>query len=378
MKMRPVAAAILLLLSSLTLAAHADDVRRPYIVELTDKPIASYSGEVSGLNATQPAPGQRLDLASSDVQLYNDYLGQKQATVQATIAGAPISHTYSVVLNGFAAMLTDDEVRALQARSDVAAVSADTPRSMLTSYTPAFLGLDKPDGLWSKLGGKLGAGENIIIGIVDGGVSPDNPAFADRVDSNGKPTFDNSGTITYSAPPASWRGICQSGEGFTAANCNNKLIGAQYFDATYLTQGKTTDWTEFKSPRDSLANAGWGGHGTHTASTAGGNAGVDVTVDGVGLGAVSGIAPRARLATYKVCWSYLDASQANGVRNACFTGDSVAAIEKAVVDGVNIINYSIGGGATITDPVEQAFRKVAMARPSAWFRKRFFNRILRY
>ncbi|MGJ9420327.1 S8 family serine peptidase [Massilia sp. CMS3.1] len=361
MKMRPVSAAILLLLSSLTLAAHADDMRRPYIVQLVDKPIASYNGEVNGLNATQPAPGQRLDLASNDVQLYNDYLGQKQATVQAAIADAPVSYTYSVVLNGFAAMLTDAEVRALQARSDVADVSADTPRSMVTSYTPDFLGLDKPDGLWSKLGGKTSAGENVIIGIVDGGVSPDNPAFADRVDANGKPTFDNSGTIVYSAPPASWRGICQTGEGFTVANCNNKLIGAQYFDASYLAQNKTTDWTEFKSPRDSLANAGWGGHGTHTAGTAGGNANVDVTVAGVGLGSVSGMAPRARLATYKVCWSYLDAAQANGVRNACFTGDSVAAIEKSVADGVNIINYSISGGGSITDPVEQAFRNASNA-----------------
>ncbi len=361
MKLRPVSAAILLLLSSVTLAVHADDVRRPYIVQLTDAPIASYNGEVTGLNATKPAPGQRLDLASGDVQLYNNYLGQKQATVQAAVAGAPVSHTYSVVLNGFAAMLTDDEVRALQARGDVAAVSADTPRSMVTSYTPGFLGLDKPNGLWSKLGGKTGAGENVIIGIIDGGVSPDNPAFADRVDANGKPTFDNSGTVAYPAAPADWKGICQTGEGFTVANCNNKLIGAQYFDATYLLQGKTTDWTEFRSPRDSLANAGWGGHGTHTAATAGGNAGVDVTVAGVGLGSVSGMAPRARLATYKVCWSYLDEAQANGVRNACFSGDSVAAIEKSVVDGVNIINYSISGGGSITDPVELAFRNASNA-----------------
>ncbi|MDB5936303.1 MAG: hypothetical protein JWQ01_3647 [Massilia sp.] len=362
MKLRPVSVAILLLLSSLTLAAHADDIRRPYIIQLTDKPIASYNGEVSGLNATQPAPGQRLNFASGDVQLYSDYLSQKQATVQATIASAPITYTYSVVMNGFAAMLTDDEVKALQLRSDVATISADEPRQMLTSYTPTFLGLDKPDGLWSKLGGKAGAGENIIIGIVDGGVWPENPAYADRIDANGKPTFDNSGTLAYSAPPASWHGTCQTGEGFTVSHCNNKLIGARYFDGIYLSQGKTTDWTEFKSPRDSLANAGWGGHGTHTSSTAGGNSDVAVTVSGVSLGNVSGMAPRARLAMYKVCWSYLDAAEANGVRNGCFNGDSVAAIEKAVVDGVHVINYSIGGsGTSVTDPVEVAFMHASNA-----------------
>jgi subtilisin family serine protease len=362
MKLRPVSAAIVLLLSSLMLAAHADDIRRPYIVQLTDKPVASYTGDIRGLNATQPAPGQRLDIASGDVQLYTDYLGQKQATVQATIASAPITYTYSAVLNGFAAMLTDDEVRALQLRSDVAAISADEPRQMLTSYTPSFLGLDKPDGLWSKLGGKAGAGENVIIGIVDGGVWPENPAYADRVDANGKPTFDNGGTLAYSAPPAAWRGTCQTGDGFTVSHCNNKLIGAQYFDSIYLSQNKTTDWTEFRSPRDSLANAGWGGHGTHTSSTAGGNSDVAVTVAGVGLGNVSGMAPRARLAMYKVCWSYLDTAEANGVRNGCYNGDSVAAIEKAVIDGVNVINFSIGGSSTsVTDPVEIAFMHASNA-----------------
>jgi subtilisin family serine protease len=356
MKMRPVSAAVLLFLSSLALAAHADDVRRPYIVQLADKPVASYTGEISGLPATQPAPGQRLDLASGDVQAYNTYLIQKQATVQASVASAPVLYNYSVVLNGFAAMLTDDEVRQLQSRSDVAAISEDTPRHMDTTFTPAFLGLDKPDGLWSKLGGKASAGEGVIIGVVDGGVWPENPAFADRVDANGKPTFDNSGTVAYSAPPSTWKGICQIGEGFTVANCNNKLIGAQFFDTTYLTTGNVTHWTEFRSPRDSIGgNIGHGGHGTHTSSTAGGNAGAQAIIQGVSLGEASGMAPRARVAMYKVCWSYNDATDPTGAKNSCYTGDSVAAIEKAVVDGVNVINFSISGGSTVTDPVEQAF-----------------------
>ncbi|MGJ7917489.1 S8 family serine peptidase [Massilia sp. LXY-6] len=356
MKMRPLSAAVALLLAGLAMSAQADDVRRPYIVQLADKPVASYTGDISGLPATQPEPGNRLDIDSSEVQLYSGYLSDKQSVVRATVANAPVLYNYSVVLNGFAALLTDDEVRALQARSDVAAVTPDTPRQMVTTYTSHFLGLDKSDGLWTKLGGKGKAGENIIIGVVDGGVWPENPAYADRVDANGKPTFDGSATLAYDAPPSSWKGICQPGEGFTVANCNNKLIGAQFFDATYLTVGKTTHWTEFRSPRDSIGgNLGHGGHGTHTSSTAGGNAGAEAIVSGVNLGPVSGMAPRARIAMYKVCWSYNDATDATGGKNSCYTGDSVAAIEKAVVDGVNVINFSISGGTSVTDPVEQAF-----------------------
>jgi hypothetical protein len=36
----------------------------------------------------------------------------------------------------------------------------------------------------------------------------------------------------YGAPPASWQGSCQAGEGFSVANCNNKLIGARYYRAS--------------------------------------------------------------------------------------------------------------------------------------------------
>ena len=359
MMIRSISSALVLAaLAASSACANADEVRRPYIVQLASKPIASYDGTVSGYNATQAAPGTRLSLDSADVQLYGGYLAQQQSTVVAAVPAAQVLHNYAVVFNGFAALMTDAEVRVLQARSDVAVVSADTPRHMDTISTPVFLGLDKADGLWNRLGGKGGAGEGVIIGIVDGGIWPESLAFADRLDGNGRPTYDNNGTIAYGAPPASWKGTCQAGEGFTAAHCNNKLIGARFFDTSYRTTGNVTHWTEFASPRDSIGGAtGHGGHGSHTSSTAGGNSGVDANVGGTVLGQASGIAPRARIATYKVCWTYVDATATDGTgsRNACFTGDSVAAIEQAVIDGVNVINYSISGGASITDPVEQAF-----------------------
>ena len=212
MKLRPLSTAILLVLSSMTVAVHADTVRRPYIVQLADKPIAGYNGDITGLTATRPAAGKRLDLAAGNVLRYNDYLNRKQAAVRAVIAGAPVLHEYSVVLNGFTALLTDAEVRTLLARSDVVTISPDVARDLATTYTPTFLGLDQPGGLWSQLGGQTSAGEDIIIGIVDGGIWPEHPSYADRVDGTGKPTFAGSGTIAYDAPPARWQGTCQTGD----------------------------------------------------------------------------------------------------------------------------------------------------------------------
>jgi subtilisin family serine protease len=361
MKLRPVSAAVALVLSGLLAQAHADDLRRPYIVQLADQPLSSYTGGLNSIPATRPAKGLRLDLNSTAARTYSRALVQKQQSVKSLIPGATILYDYQVVLNGFSAMLTDAEVRALQANANVATISADTPRHPLTSYTPTFLGLDGPGGLWQQLGGKDKAGEDIVVGIIDTGVWPENPSFADRVDSNGKPTFDNSGTLVYDAP-VNWQGSCSTGEGFTVAHCNNKLIGARYFIDGFRATELPLHWTDFVSPRDSIGGSvGHGGHGTHTATTAAGNSGVAATLgDNVDLGATSGMAPRARIAAYKVCWTTPDRNTPTGV-NGCWGADSAAAIEQAVIDGVDVLNYSISGGTSLQDPVEQAFLHAANA-----------------
>jgi subtilisin family serine protease len=355
MKLHSFSVAVLTLLSALAGTATAQEQRRSYIVQLADKPVATYSGEVAGLPATKPPDGQRLNVDATAVQNYLGYLQTKQASVTAAVSSARITHEYKVVFNGFAALLTDAEVRALKKTNGVAQITADSVMKLDTNYTPTFLGLNAPGGLWQQLANSGGAGDNIVIGIVDSGIWPENPSFADRVDAYGVPTH-GAGTQVYGPPPASWKGTCVTGEGFAAANCNNKLIGARYFKSA----SQTLHWTEFLSPRDSVAGPeGRGGHGTHVASTAGGNANVAVINGTASLGAVSGIAPRARIAAYKVCWT-------DGVTggNGCATSNSVAAIEQAVRDGVHVINFSIGptaGGGTLNEATEVAFLGAASA-----------------
>src|SRR5262249_45469153 len=213
--------------------------------------------------------------------------------------------------------------------------------------TPSFLGLDAPGGLWDQLGGPdgtkngVGAGENIVIGDIDSGIWPESPSFSDR---------DASGKLLYNMPGTnSWHGrSCKPGEGFVASDCNRKLIGAQWFNAAWGGDAAVESqrpW-EFMSARD------YNGHGTHTASTAGGDHGVSPTGPArVFKKTIGGIAPRAGIAAYKALWSTKDGSTASG-----FTADLVAAIDQAVADGVDVINYSISGTRTnFLDPVEVAF-----------------------
>jgi subtilisin family serine protease len=372
-KARPIAIAAAILLSGAAgLAnAQAQEVRRPYIVQLQAEPAASYKGGVAGLAATQPAPGVPFDYHSVPVQDYVRYLGSKKSEVLATITNAPVLADYDVVLNGFAVMLTDAEVLALKNNAAVADIQADQARSYDTVTTSAFLGLSKSGGLWSQYaGGALVKGEDMVVGIIDGGIWPENPAFADRVDADGKPTFNSNGILAYTTAPSTFKGACVAGEGFNPlTHCNNKLVGAKFFNAGFLASGRTLNWSDYVSPRDSNigtdgTSTGHGGHGDHTASTAAGNANTPVTMGGAYMGLASGMAPRARVAAYKICWTYDNPDEPDGTKatNSCFNSDAISAIDAAVRDGVNVINYSISGSQTSSaDAVEQAFYRASLA-----------------
>lgn len=353
------------LLHTLALQAFAEE-RRTYIVTLADEPAASYSGGTQGFAATKPLLGKRFNFQSTAVQVYVNHLNNQQQDVLDLVKGAPVVATYNTVLNGFAASLTEAEVAQLKASKLVKDIQVDEIRHLDTISTPQFLQLTAPGGLWSQsVSGGLNKGENVVIGIIDGGVWPENPAFADRVLA-GIPTHKPAGNLVYAAPFA-WNGSCVNGPGFSAAkHCNNKLIGAQFFNAGFKATGQVLHWTDFaNSPRDSLGGVtGHGGHGTHVASTAGGNENNPVTIGTTPFGGASGVAPRARLSTYKVCWTFVDpeAEDGTGSTNSCWSSDSVSAIEKAIQDGVNVINYSISGSQTsVSDPVEQAFLKATLA-----------------
>ncbi|MEP6678025.1 MAG: S8 family peptidase, partial [Betaproteobacteria bacterium] len=314
-----------------------------YIVRLADPPVVAYDGGIAGLSATRPAKGRKIDVLDRNVIRYADHLEAKHNDVLARSNGGRKLYSYKFVFNGFAAELTRAQLEAIKAAPGVIAVEPDELRHLDTVSTPHFLGLDAPStGLWAQLGGQSSAGEDIVIGMVDSGIWPEHPSLSDRtgVGPNGQ-----TGKLNYQQLPG-WNAKCQNGEAFNNSNCNKKLIGAQYFiEGKGGAANVKADFPyEYISPRDA------DGHGTHTSTTAGGNGSTVATAEGIVLGNASGIAPRARISTYKVCWGRLEPTA------GCATSDSVAAIDQAVADGVDVINYSISGTRTnFRDPVEIAF-----------------------
>lgn len=313
-----------------------------YIVRMADAPAIAYDGKIKGYAATRPGKGRKINLDDPNVGRYIEHLSLKHDRMLQKVGGGGKLYSYGYAFNGFAAELSAAQADKLKATPGVLSVTKDAIRQLDTSTTPTFLGLSGPGGFYAVHGV---TGENVVIGVVDGGVWPENLSFSDRVDANGNPTG-KKGTLAYQ-PIAGWNGKCTSGEQFSQDHCNRKLIGARYYNAGWGGNSQINKLFpfEFISPRD------WDGHGTHTASTAGGNRNVPATgALTSAFGNVNGIAPRARLAVYKACW----ADQPHG--GGCFNSDTVAAIDQAVADGVDVINFSISGSQTsFLDPVEVAF-----------------------
>jgi subtilisin family serine protease len=296
-----------------------------YVVIMRDAPAITYVGGSADLGATKPQRGEKLSIKSPEVQAYANSLVEMQNATLQSVGGsqADLFYNYTMALNGFAAKLTPAQVAALQSNPNVLMVLPDVMRYPTTDSTPRFLGLTGKHGAWES----GYDGEGIVVGVIDTGIWPEHPSFADDG--------------TYPPPPT---GPLPCEFGNTAHNpndapftCNNKLIGARQMLTTYRAFiGADPD--EFDSARDD------NGHGTHTASTAAGNMGVEASIYGISRGKVSGMAPRAHIIAYK------------GLGNlGGFGSDLAAAIDQAVADGVDVINYSVGGGPSLLGPDDIAY-----------------------
>ncbi|TKY70623.1 Subtilisin protease SBT1.7 [Spatholobus suberectus] len=225
---------------------------------------------------------------------------------------ARMLYTYDNAIHGFSAKLTPEEAQLLKSRTGILKVLPEKIYKPLTTRTPHFLGLDKIADMAPESNG----GSDVIVGLLDTGVWPESKSFDDT----------GLGPI-----PSTWKGKCESGVDFP--NCNKKLIGARSFGKGYeALMGPINEEKQYKSPRDD------DGHGTHTASTAAGSAVEGASLFGYASGTARGMASRARVAVYKVCWG-----------DSCAVSDIVAAMDSAISDNVNVLSLSLGGATESYD-----------------------------
>lgn len=335
-----------------------------YIVVLAEKPAATYDGGVAGLAATKPAKGQKLDATRPEVQKYQKHLETKINAV-ASKEKVQVKRSYTAAINGFSAQLSADQALKLAKDPAVLMVAPDTQNTPDYSTTDT-LGLSGNKGSWKTVfDGQKNAGKGVVVGVIDSGYTPNNPFLTGAKvkplkgePQVGVPYLNDEGKIAMlKADGETFLGECQKGTGtgasFDGSACNSKVLSARYFADTFLATVPAAQ----RAPEEQISPVDVGSHGTHTASTAAGNPNIRTNIGGRDMGITSGIAPAAKVSVYKVCWEDTDPDT-----GGCYSSASVAAVNQAILDGVDVINYSISGStSTTTDPVSMAFLSATSA-----------------
>jgi len=292
------------------------NTRQLYIIRFAEPGLLHYTGGTQGLQATAPSATQqrKLDARSPAANAYSTYLQSQrgthlQAITQAIGRNLDVTHSYLVTMNGVAAEMTLGEAGKIAKLSGVESVKISREPITTTYRGPSFIGADT---IWdgSQVPGGTGTrGQGVVVGVIDTGANSDHPSFADD------PTC----------------GVFNAG--------NHKLLSA----VDCLT---TDGGGQCSGANPEAANGN--GHGVHTASTAVGN-----TLDSTAVPppvipppftTMSGVAPCASLRTYKVC-----------ATTSCADAAIQAAIEGAITDQVDVINFSISGGSDPWNDTDRLF-----------------------
>lgn len=289
-----------------------------YIVRLSGPSLAAYRGGIAGLLATSPevTGARKLDVNSPASRAYLGHLAERRAEFLQRAGERlgrelTVGYVYDVVLNGLTLQLTAAEAATIADLPVVESIRPNFTRELLTDRGPTWIGAAALWGAETACAVDGKCGEGVIVGIIDTGINTDHPSFAD-IGGDGYNHTNPFGAGVY-------KGWCNPGYARQVA-CNDKLIGAW----SYASSGN--------DPEDD------NGHGSHTASTVAGNRLYNITVDAPTIDPnfdISGVAPHANIISYDAC-----------TNDGCDIDALLAAIDQAVADGVDVINYSIGSAAT--------------------------------
>lgn len=259
--------------------------------------------------AANHSPGSVRQFYEAVIDSINKFSSQQEDQEQETTP-PQILYAYENAISGFSAKLSTKQLKSLETVDGFLSATPDELLTLHTTYSPHFLGLESGIGLWDA----TNLAKDVIVGVIDTGIWPEHIAFQDT----GMPPV-----------PSRWKGGCEEGTKFSQSNCNNKLIGARAFFKGYESVvGRINETVDYRSPRDAQ------GHGTHTASTAAGNIVANANLFGLARGKAAGMRYTSRIAAYKACWSL-----------GCSSSDILAAIDKAVADGVDVLSLSLGGSS---------------------------------
>lgn len=304
-----------------------------YIVQLKTPSLVAYDGEIPGIQKAPVDQRGKIILQASENNAYlehvNNQIDQVLGVASRAIGrdvGRGLVFRYDVIFGGFAAEMSEEEAAVIAQLDAVKAVYPETIRYIETDVSPTWLGTT---GIWNGDyvrdtgdGPLMTKGEGVLVGILDTGINMDHPSFAATGPVDGYVHTNPFGVGIY-------KGLCATNP--TNYLCNDKLVGVY----------------SYVGGLETVTGEDGHGHGSHTASTAVGN-----TIKPSASVTISGMAPHANLIAYDVCYG-----------GACPDAASISAVQQALLDGVDVINFSIGpsnapGQSPYSDPIELAFLEI--------------------
>jgi len=302
-----------------------EDGRALHAVLLQDAPLALRAFVRTG---KQTSLQRKHVLGEKANKEYHALLKARQAgfvrAAAAKIGRTPVvTREYQLAANALVMPLSPSEAKAMRELPGVAAVHPVLRHFPQTDRGPTHVGAPAMWNGTAAAGLPATQGEGMIVGVIDTGIRPEHPSFAD-VGDDGHDHVNPLGAGIYlgdCALPAA------------AHYCNDKLIGI-------VSYPEITDTFGAAAPPYGLD---YEGHGTHVASTAAGNVLHNVpaysntgTPGEYEFPEISGVAPHANIVSYQICHQ-------GELGFGCDTTLTVAAVEHAIENGIDVLNYSVGG-----------------------------------
>ncbi|KAE9619608.1 putative cucumisin [Lupinus albus] len=148
--------------------------RKPYIVYMGEMPM-----------------GRTYAIKEHHLNLLEAVTGSQKIAKKIRI------HSYGKSFNGFVARLLPHEAKKLLGKENVISVFPNTHNKLHTTRSWDYLGMPL------NVNRRPNIESNIIVGVLDTGISLDCPSFNDK---------------GYGPPPPRWKGKCVTGANFTGCN----------------------------------------------------------------------------------------------------------------------------------------------------------------
>ncbi|MEO2265821.1 S8 family serine peptidase [Pseudoalteromonas sp. YIC-656] len=313
-----------------------------YFVVMKEPSLVSYLSESSSpsILSGEYKNNSELNVHSPSALAYKNELAKKQRSLINTMNNALATsvqptHNYQTAVNAIAVHLDNEQVSFLKRSEQVLSVEKVGLHHIKTATGPEFVGARS---VWQGDNEHQGTmGEGVTVGIIDSGINALHPSFAD-VGGDG---YDHTNPLGE----GNYLGDCQQYPKF----CNDKLIGIISYPQIIDSYPEIVN-TELEDIQDKVhVGYDFNGHGTHVASTAAGNvvknvnrrlvvedtSGTISKPSAYNFESISGVAPHANIVSYQVC-------NENG---SCFPELAIKAIEHAIENNIDVLNYSVGGGA---------------------------------